>query len=132
MPRYRIFRLQPERRTAFQEKPPKAPPYRLKPAHYEPAGEIEAPSPYAAWKALQEGDEEQEQEAEGDAPRPLSVGDALESGDSGLLVCNFWGFDRAQWQEQQPGPGVADAPQETLQSSTQASDHPAGSQGAPG
>src|SRR5712692_576982 len=57
MPRYRIFHLKESQRRHFQQAPPGQAPPKLKMKDYEPGGEIEAASPYAAWKQLREGEE---------------------------------------------------------------------------
>ncbi len=61
-------------------------------SHYEDGPEITASSPYEVWQRLRE----QSKVGEADAPRPIGVGDALETGDR-LLVCNYWGFEPAEW-----------------------------------
>ena len=56
-----------------------------KPRDFEPTGEIEATSPYAAWKMLRETD------------HPLEVGDLMEAEDSNLLVYKYVGMEEAKW-----------------------------------
>lgn len=63
----------------------------VKAKDYEPAGEVEAESEYAAWASLRQSE------------RPLEVGDILEiliSGDSpsgALRICKYVGFEEARW-----------------------------------
>lgn len=62
----------------------------MKPKDYEPAGHVEAATPYAAWKLLA---------AEGNAVKP---GDALEAIDEAgtpceLQIAKYIGFEPAQW-----------------------------------
>jgi hypothetical protein len=62
----------------------------VKPKDYEAKAEIEAASPYAAWKALSD---------EGD---PLRPGDLLEEispegGAANLHIAKYVGFERATW-----------------------------------
>jgi hypothetical protein len=57
----------------------------IKPKDYEEAGEIEAPTPYAAWDLCK------------DSSEPLQPGDVLESGDGSLCIYKFVGFEPAQW-----------------------------------
>jgi len=72
---------------------------------YEPAGEVEAESEYAAWASLRQSE------------RPLDVGDLLEilSSDgmpSGVLrICKYVGFEEARWfVPEQPAPAAEAAP----------------------
>ncbi|MEI9811996.1 MAG: hypothetical protein WDO18_04690 [Acidobacteriota bacterium] len=51
---------------------------------YEPAGLVEATSPYAAFFAMRE------------TPEALEVGDVLEAGGA-LRILKFVGFEEAQW-----------------------------------
>ncbi len=63
-----------------------------KPKDYERAGEIDSPSPYAAWTSLRESD------------HPLETGDILEDDSGTLLIAKYIGFEKAQWwvPEQKP------------------------------
>lgn len=72
---------------------------------YEPAGEVEAESEYAAWAGLRQSE------------RPLEVGDILEilSSDGtptgGLRICKYVGFEEARWfVPEQPAPAAAPEP----------------------
>jgi hypothetical protein len=72
----------------------------IKPRDYEPAGTVEAASPYAAFFALRQS---------ADA---LEVGDVLES-DGGLRILKFVGFEEAQWMipEAKPPASVGETPE---------------------
>ncbi len=85
MRRYRIHRLKDWRRQSFRDAPPAAGPAQLKKKDYELGGEIEAASPYAAWRELR------------GAARAIDVGDALESESGDLFVCKYVGFEPAGW-----------------------------------
>ena len=103
--RYRVLLLKDSRIPAYREASPrKKGTYRLQRSHYEPAGEIEAPSPYSAWRKLR-GEELARR-----GFRPLGVGDALEAESTSLLVCNFWGFDPAEWHFPRADPGAQPRP----------------------
>ena len=91
MPLYRILYRLPEHAAKFQEKPPRDPPYLLRESHYEEGLEVEAQTPYELWRKLQEQPETE------DSPRAIRVGDAVRTDGGELLVCNFWGFDPAEW-----------------------------------
>ena len=91
MPRYRIFYLRDTQVEKFRGTPPREKPYHLRTKDYDEGGVIEAESPYAVWKQLQEN------EAASQTKRPLGVGDALEGDESPLLLLNYWGFDEALW-----------------------------------
>ena len=90
MPRYQVFYLRDTQVQKFRNAAPKEKPYSLQIKDYEEGETIEASTPYAVWKQLQE--------AEGTKERPFAVGDVLQSDESEPLVLNFWGFDEAQWQ----------------------------------
>ena len=125
--RYRVLLLQDSRIPAYREASPRKGTYRLQRSHYEPAGEIEAPSPYSAWRKLR-GEELARR-----GFRPLGVGDALEAASASLVVCNFWGFDPAEWHVPQADPvaqptrGSPAAPRAMVEFST-----PTPAPGAPG
>ena len=91
MARYRIYYLKEPQRQNFRNSPPAAEPPQLKRKDYEPGGDIEASSPYAAWKQMQS------ELQEGVERRPISVGDALEADSGILLVCKYVGFEEARW-----------------------------------
>jgi hypothetical protein len=93
MPSYRILYLRDSEVDRYRGAPPKPKPYALNPRDYEAREQIEAASPYAAWKEMQE------QEDEASRGRKFGVGDALEIDSSSLMVLNFWGFDEAEWRQ---------------------------------
>ncbi len=92
MPLYRILYLLPEYAANFREKHPRNPPYLLRESHYEEGLAVEAQTPYELWQNMRQQPETEE------SPRALDVGDAVLKEDGKLLVCNFWGFDPAEWQ----------------------------------
>lgn len=111
MARYRIFYLKDSHITARREGPPKSKDTLLQPRHYEEQGELEAESPYDVWERLQG------EEAERRGIRKLGVGDAIETETREVLICNFWGFDRAKWRSPESHP-------ESLSDSASRSDAP--------
>lgn len=94
MTRFRILYLSDARSEAFRLKPPKTGSSVLRRNHYEEGPEVKASSPYEVWERLRE----QSSENSAVGVRPLAVGDALES-EGRLAVCNYWGFDPAEWWE---------------------------------
>jgi hypothetical protein len=96
MTRYRVFYLKDRQIPAYRESTPRPQPYHLRPSDYEEGPEIEAPSPYAVWKKLEETEEESPN------ARKMVVGDVLQIDPSSILIMNFWGFDEAKWQESEP------------------------------
>jgi hypothetical protein len=94
MPRYRIHRLKDHLRKQFRFAPHVSGSALVKPRDYEPRGEIEAGSPYAAFFAARDGGE------------PLELGDLLESEDGALRIFKFVGFEEAQWAAPDPPPEV--------------------------
>ncbi len=106
MPKFRIFYLARERSEAFRGKTGEKPPYAIRRSHYEEGPEVCAADPYALWKSLRESNEP----GADDVRKSVDVGDVLES-ESGLLLCNYWGFEPAEWRD---GPmnvaGEADGP----------------------
>ena len=100
MTSFRILYLAPEAGEAFRARSPRKPPYVLRRSHYEDGPEIEAESPYELWRTLHE----QSESGRVVAPRPIEVGDALETA-AGVLLCNFWGFDAAEWFDAQAAEG---------------------------
>ena len=91
MPRYRILYLRDSQVDRFRSAAPREKPYRLRVMDYDEGEVIEASTPYAVWKQLQEG------EGLSETKRPFGVGDVLQSDESELLVLNYWGFDEARW-----------------------------------
>ncbi|MBI1354710.1 MAG: hypothetical protein GC160_10210 [Acidobacteria bacterium] len=97
MPHYELYRLIEARRETYRNAAPEPGAAAARAKHYEPAGEIEAQSPYQAWRRLQDAKAEQDEAAE------LGVGDVLRNRESGeWLICNYWGFDPVQWDETTP------------------------------
>lgn len=91
MPSYRIHRIKDGPRENFRWAAHTGGIAVVKMKDYEPGGEIEAPTPYAAWKALA---------TQASALRP---GDLLETvatgGDlkSELKIAKYIGFEPAEW-----------------------------------
>jgi hypothetical protein len=85
MPLYRIFRMKDWRRQNFRLAPHTRGLSMVKPGEYEQDGEIDAPSPYAAWAALRATE------------KPLDIGDILEFQDGNMRICKYVGFEEAQW-----------------------------------
>lgn len=92
MPAYKIHRLKPSQYEHFRWAPHTSGSAQVRPKDYEAAGEIEAQSVYAAWSQLKDED------------RPLRVGDLLESGEGGLRIFKYVGFEEAQWVAPEPEP----------------------------
>jgi hypothetical protein len=85
MPAYRIHRLKDHLRQQFRAAPHVIGTASIKPGHYEPGGEINAPTPYAAFFEMR------------DAGTPLQIGDLLEAENGALRICKFVGFEEANW-----------------------------------
>ena len=94
MPRFQILYLRADKCEAFRGRAPGKPPYVLRRSHYEDGPQLAADSAYALWQALRDRDQPQGP----DVVRPVDVGDALDS-EEGLLLCNYWGFEPAEWRE---------------------------------
>ncbi|MDE0261090.1 MAG: hypothetical protein OXJ37_01625 [Bryobacterales bacterium] len=94
MTNFRILYLTADAGERFRERSPRKPPFVLRRSHYESGPELTAEGPYELWRRLRE----QSDGGEPGSPRPIEVGDALETAD-GVLLCNFWGFDAAQWMD---------------------------------
>ncbi|MCY4536348.1 MAG: hypothetical protein OXB91_13360 [Bryobacterales bacterium] len=92
MTSFRIMYLAADAGEAFRDKSPRKPPFVLRRSHYEAGPEVAAESPYELWRTLRQ----QSERGEADVPRPIEVGDALET-PGGVLLCNYWGFDAAEW-----------------------------------
>ena len=94
MTNFRILYLTEKKGEEFRSKAPSKPPYSLKRSHYEDGPEVAAESPYALWQSLRDTTD-----AHGNGPsRPFGIGDALETGKR-LFLCNYWGFDSAEWRD---------------------------------
>ena len=114
MPLYRVMYLKDETVVErFRSLPPPGGATSVKAKDYVPAGEIEAPNEYAAWRMLQ-GESARER-----GLRPMGVGDVLEREAGKPRVCRFAGFDDAVWfvfeprkkaaVEEETAPGPEDA-----------------------
>lgn len=87
---YRIHRMREAARESFRWSAHTAGKAILKPKDYEPDTEIEAPTPYAAWKLLAAQN------------TPLNPGDVLETknesgGSQEMVVAKYIGFEPAEW-----------------------------------
>jgi hypothetical protein len=90
MPRYRIHRIKEAPGEHFRWAAHTGGQAVAKMKDYEPGGEVDAPTPYAAWKML-EGDD-----------RALRAGDLLEAvaadgGPGELKILKYIGFEPAKW-----------------------------------
>lgn len=85
MPAFKIYRIKDSHYQQFRWAPHTAGAAQVKLRDYVLAGQVEAPSVYAAWSELRD---------QGDA---LRVGDLLESVDGGLRICKYVGFEEAHW-----------------------------------
>lgn len=85
MPLYRIHRMKETPRQSFRWAAHTAGTASVKPKDYEVTGEIDAPSVYGAWTALQSAD------------HPLEVGDMLEDPTGALRIFKYVGFEEARW-----------------------------------
>jgi hypothetical protein len=100
MPLYRIHRLKESQRSPFRAQPHTGGLTAVKPRDYEPGGEVEAASPYSAWRLLRGGE------------HPLHVGDVLESESGELCICKFVGFEDARWHVPEARPHIEQEPAE--------------------
>jgi hypothetical protein len=96
---FRIYRMKDGPREQFRWAAHTGGPAMVKPKDYEATGEIEAASPYAAWKALA---------ANGD---PLHTGDLLEeiatdASGSALHIAKYVGIEKATWLVPEPKPEI--------------------------
>lgn len=97
MTNFRILYLTDKKGEQFRAKAPGKPPYSLKRSHYEKGPEVAAESPYALWERMRDTTD-----AHGTgSSRPFGIGDALETS-NGLFICNYWGFDPAEWRDAAP------------------------------
>ncbi|MCY4187456.1 MAG: hypothetical protein OXD30_03130 [Bryobacterales bacterium] len=92
MTRFRILYLAADAVDAFRSKTPSKPPFVLRRSHYQAGPEVDAESSYGLWHTLRA----QSEAGKPGSPRPIGVGDALAAPGS-LLLCNYWGFDAAEW-----------------------------------
>lgn len=87
---YRIHRIKDTPRETFRWAAHASGSALVKPKDYDAGAEVEAATPYAAWRVLQS------------AGHPLRAGDLLElvsaEGSAGALhIAKYTGFDPAQW-----------------------------------
>jgi hypothetical protein len=90
MPIYRIYRIKEGPRETFRWAAHTGGTATVKIKDYDPSGEIEAATPYAAWKALTAH------------ASPIHPGDLLESvsaegSGADLRIAKYIGFEPAQW-----------------------------------
>lgn len=85
MPTYQIHRMKDNPRQSFRWAAHTSGAASVKPRDYEAATTVDAPSPYAAWAALQCTDQ------------ALRVGDLLEEPGGYLRICKYVGFEEARW-----------------------------------
>jgi len=95
---YRIFRMKEATRQQFRWAPHTSGATPVKPKDFEPAGEVQSPTVYSAWSALQASD------------RALEVGDLLESADGELRIYKYVGFEVANWVLPEVKSGLETAP----------------------
>jgi hypothetical protein len=96
MPLYRVYRMKESTRQHFRWAPHVSGKAAVKHRDYEEAGQIEAPSDYAAWAKTR------------DSGQPLEVGDLLEAGAADLRICKYIGFEAAEWVVPTPAPNSAE------------------------
>ncbi len=92
MPSFHVFRLKDSHYQQFRWASHTSGAAQVKLKDYEPGGEVEADSAYAAWALLRDRGEE------------LRVGDLLESPQGGLRICKYVGLEEAHWVVPEPKP----------------------------
>jgi|YelNatPaOPRAMG01_1025707.scaffolds.fasta_scaffold125831_2 hypothetical protein len=95
MPVFRIHRIRDHAFQQFRWAAHTAGAAAVKAKDYEPGGEVEAESAYAAWTALR------------GAGTPLRVGDVLEAPGGDLRIFKYIGFEEAHWFVPEPRPEAA-------------------------
>jgi hypothetical protein len=97
MPRYRIHRIKDAPGESFRWAPHTGGLAIVKLKDYDPASDIEAPTPYAAWKTLA---------AENRSLRPGDLLETLtpEGAPVDLHIAKYIGFEPAQWYVPEPKP----------------------------
>ncbi len=90
MPTYRIHRMKSHPREAFRWAPHTGGTAVVKERDYQPGGEVEAATPYAAWKQM------------GSTDAPLEPGDLLQDASDKLLILKYIGFEAAEWYRPEP------------------------------
>jgi hypothetical protein len=110
MPVFKIYRMKDSHYQQFRWAPHTVGAAEVRRRDYEPAGEVEAPSVYAAWSELR---------GRGEAPR---VGDLLESDSGDLRICKYVGLEEAHWlvPEAKPNPEGAGSNREAAGQNTPA------------
>ncbi len=98
MPCYRIYRMKDSQRQNFRWAPHTSGVTPVKPRDYEPESQIDAPSAYAAWAALQSSE------------KPLLVGDLLETEGGEVRIYKYVGFEEAKWVLPEVKTGLESAP----------------------
>jgi hypothetical protein len=90
MPRYRIHRMKEMPRENFRWMSHTGGLTTVKPKDYDCSRELEAATPYAAWKSL---------EGEGDGLRPGDLLELVSDEEAGgeLRIVKYIGFEPAQW-----------------------------------
>ena len=96
MPLYRVYRMKESTRQHFRWAPHVSGKAAVKHRDYEEAGQIDAPSYYAAWAKTR------------DSGQPLEVGDLLEADAADLRICKYIGFEAAEWVVLAPAPSPAE------------------------
>ncbi|MGA7414729.1 MAG: hypothetical protein WBW33_29940 [Bryobacteraceae bacterium] len=85
MPLFRIHRIKPSAGEAFRWAAHTGGLAIVKERDYERGEDLDAPSTYAAWKAL------------APSKRPFAAGDLLEDESGKLHILKYIGFEPAQW-----------------------------------
>lgn len=85
MPVFKIHRMKEQPSQNFRWASHTGGTASAKPKDYEPGGEVESPSAYAAWALLRETES------------ALRVGDILEDELGGLRIFKYVGFEEARW-----------------------------------
>ena len=98
MPAYQIYRLKESRRSSFRWAPHASGVTAVKPKDYEADGVTEAPTPYAAWGALQSTE------------RKLHLGDLLETPEGEVRIFKYVGFEEAHWELPEVESGLESIP----------------------
>ena len=99
MPRFRIHRIKQAPGESFRWAAHTGGLALVKSKDYEASAEIDAPTPYAAWKVLATQNQ------------PLQPGDLLEAlnpdgGPGNLQIAKYIGFEPAQWYVPEPKPNT--------------------------
>ncbi len=85
MPSFRIHRMKEAPRQNFRWAPHVSGLAQVKAKDYEADEPVEASHEYAAWSLLR------------NSPKPLAVGDLLETETGELKICKYVGFEKALW-----------------------------------